>query len=335
MSNTTRQDRRLPNNRDPIAGTTLLGSFRVVGRIGAGSVSDVYLARQRRVGNRNVAVKVLKRIICAGKTPEAAVHRKRFLLEAELLGMFKSGRFAGLIDVGVLQDGVDRPFMVMEYLGGLPLSSYLQKGQKYTVPAAAKMVLLLAEGLEELHRFRVVYRDLSPANIIMEEAGPYGMIPRLFDLSHAIVSGIEPLEADGAAGAVLAGTPPYSAPEVTDHRADQRSDVFSLGAVFYAMLTAAPPIALRSPTWDDYRLAVQRLDRVPVKSLRQMIGKVPRGLEDVMCAALAPNPDNRYSSVAEFVADLCEVMLKSPQVRSAGKGGSQLANLITRFFLSR
>jgi len=322
--------------KDALPGKVLRGTFTIMGKVGAGAVSDVYVARQKSVGNRNVAVKFLKKVICASDTEESEVHRRRFLFEAELLSMFKSGVFAYLIDAGLLkEDGLERPFMIMEYLGGKDLAAHLAEGRRFSLDRAAAVALYLAEGMREVHRFKVVYRDLSPANVLMEEAGPLGLTPRLFDLSHAMVAGIGGLDEKGDAGALLVGTPPYTAPELLNGKSDGRSDLFSLAAVFYSMVAGKPPLALRVNTWDDYRAAVSKRGQIPEEPLRKLVDKCPKGLDDVLLAALAPNPDNRYSGLDEFLVEFCDVLLKSPITYSGAGGKGPLAGLISRVLLGR
>jgi serine/threonine-protein kinase len=320
--------------RDTLPGKILLDRFLVAGRIGSGAVSDVYLARQKSVGNRSVAVKVLKRLLCESETPEALIHRQRFQFEAELLAMVKSNCFAGLVDCGVFNDdGIGRPFMIMEHLDGTTLIEPIRVGRRFTIGGAARITLLLAEAILDLHRFKVVYRDLSPNNVILEEGGPFGLVPRLFDLSHAIVPGVGGMDVSGGAGSLLAGTPPYAAPELRNAAGDERSDLFSLGALFYAMVTSMPPIALRAQTWEDYGAAVAGRRPLPEKSLKAVLGKVPKGLDAVLASAMEIRPERRYASVIEFMQDLCEVLLKSGLVEGPAGREGLLSGLISRIML--
>ncbi|MBM4353364.1 MAG: serine/threonine protein kinase [Deltaproteobacteria bacterium] len=320
--------------RDTLPGKLLLDRFLLGGKIGAGAVSDVYLARQRSVGNRNVAVKVVKRLLCESDTPEARIHRQRFQFEAELLAMVKSSCFASLVDCGTMVDeGVERPFMIMEHLDGTALSEYVKAGRRFTIGGAARIVLLLAEAMLDLHRFKVVYRDLSPNNVILEEGGPFGLVPRLFDLSHAIVPGVGGMDDSGGAGSLLAGTPPYAAPELRSAAGDERSDQFSLAAIFYAMLTSLPPIVLRSQTWEDYGAAVAGRRVLPEKPLKKYLPRVPRGLDAVVATALDVRPERRYPTVQEFIQDLCEVLLKSSLAKGTEGGDGFLSGLIARITL--
>lgn len=318
------------SRRDPLLGKTLLGRYDIVGRMGSGSVSDVYLARQSSVGNRNVAVKTLKRVLCASNSSEAAVHSARFRREAELLSLLRSSCFVRVFEVGVLEDeGVKRPFMVMEYLGGVVLGEQLKAGEALGLETALEHWLLLADGLIELHRFKVVYRDLSPGNVILEECGPRGIMPVLFDFSHATMVGIDGMDGAGEAGHILAGTPLYTAPEMSAGQGDERSDVFSLGALLYAMITARPPLSLRGSTWDDYLAAVSRGRKMPERSLRSFGVQAPRGLEQAIARSLSTSPDDRFSSVSELADAVCRSVVRSSELMGTnGVSGGLLTRLV-------
>lgn len=321
------------NGKDPLPGKRLLGRYDVVGRIGSGAVSDVYLARQQSVGNRNVAVKMLKKVICTSDTEEATVHRSRFNAEAELMSMLRGGCFARVLDVGAFQEDVVRPFVVMEYLAGVTMEEHLKAGQKFPVGPGIRFFLAIAEGVSELHHYKIVYRDLSPRNVILEEGGPHGMVPRLFDFSHSTLMGVEELEAEGTKAQLLAGTPPYAAPELALGQGDERSDVFSLAGVFYALISGAQPLELHSNTWADYITALSDLKSLPDRSLRDRGHKIPRRLEQVLATALSPKVDDRYPSVEQFVSAFCQAVLRSPGLLPRGAGDSFLLNLLSRFLV--
>ena len=324
---------KVRNDKDHLPGRQLLDRYVLVGKIGSGAVSDVYLARQASVGNRNVAVKIIKKVICTSTSEEAEVHRSRFKWEAELMSMLRGACFARILDVGILEDGGERPFVIMEYLAGVIMEEHFKAGQKFPLSTATRLFLALAEAVVELHRYKVIYRDLSPGNVILEEGGAYGLVPRLFDFSHSAVPGIEQLEAKGATGQLLAGTPPYAAPELALGGGDERSDVFSLAGVFYALASGAPPLELHSTTWADYVTALSGLRSLPNKSLRSRGLKVPRRLDQVLATALAPRQDDRYPSVGLFVTDFCKAVLRSPALLLREGGDSLLLNLMSRFLV--
>jgi len=325
--------RRSLSEKDLLVGGTLLKRYLVGSRIASGSVSDVYLARQASVGNRNVAVRVLKKVLCVSDSAEAAVHRQRFAWEAELMAMLRSACFVRILDTGIVMDEVERPFMVLEYASGDSAARPISEGRRLTVPDAARVALGVAEGLMELHSYRVLYRDLSPANVIIEEYAGVGA-PRLFDFSHATVEGVEPMAEGGGAGQLLSGTPPYAAPELSSGRGTVRSDVFSLGAMLYAMLTAEPPMGLRSASWQDYVSALSAGRKPYEKSMSRPGEKVPAKIEDVVRKALSVKPEERQASIAELATDLCDGLLSLPEI--AGRTASpSLLTSITRILLGK
>jgi serine/threonine protein kinase len=315
--------------RDELPGKSLRGIFTLAGKIGAGAVSEVYLGRQKSLGNRNVAVKVLKKVICASGSEAAAVHVNRFRFEAELLNMCKTPAFAAVYDCGTLRDGeVDRPYMVMEYLGGASVAAYLEQKRVFPPALAARVAVSLCEALQELHRYKVVYRDLSPGNVILEEGGAYGLTPRLFDLSHAMITGIDGMDSRGEAGEVLAGTPPFAAPELAAGAGDHRADIYSVAALFYTMVTGEPPLRLRSATWGDYAQAVSRVKTLPEVPLRKLRKGLPKRLDTLLASAMSPDPAARPESMGAFQDDLVVTLLDSSLLDEGREGLSLAAGLL-------
>jgi serine/threonine-protein kinase len=319
--------------KDLLLGATLLKRFAVERRVAGGSVSDVYLARQVSVGSRNVAVRVLKKLICTSDSPEARVHRQRFSWEAELMSMLRAACFTRILEFGAILDEVQRPFMVLEFVSGTALSDDVSLARRFPLAAAARTVLDVAEGLSELHGYRIVYRDLAPSNILMEEIQGTTR-PRLFDFSHATVDGIQDLDATGVAGQLLAGTPPYAAPELASGKGSVESDVFSLSALLYAMLVGEPPMGLRSTNWEEYVAALSAGRKPCEKPLSRPDARVPRKIEALVADALSVKPENRPKSVAEFTSRLCEGILSDSDILRGDSSGS-LLSAVTRVLLRR
>ncbi len=317
------------SERDTIPGRLLCNNYQVEGSIGSGAVSDVYLARQMSLGNRSVAVKVLKKMICASSRRSAAVHVKHFAFEAELLHLCKSTAFADVHDYGTLEDGkAIRPFMVMEYLGGALLSKYFEQNRQFPLPLAARIVLTIGEALSELHRYKVIYRDLSPSNIMLEEAGPYRLSPRLFDLSHAMRDGDDDDRQRMAVGKLLAGTPLYAAPELANGPGSSSADVYSLAAICYALMSGMPHIKLAANTWEGYTVAVDRVKTLPEVPLRKTHKNLPRALDSLIADSLSPNPANRVQSMAEFVSNFALIVLDSSLVEGDSEDASMSGALV-------
>jgi eukaryotic-like serine/threonine-protein kinase len=317
------------SERDTIPGRLLCNNYQVAGSIGHGAVSDVYLARQMSLGNRSVAVKVLKKVICASSRRSAAVHVKHFALEAELLHLCKSTAFAAIHDYGTLEDGdVKRPFMVMEYLGGALLSKYFEQGRQFPLPLAARIILTIGEALGELHRYKVTYRDLSPANVMLEEAGPYRLSPRLFDLSHAMRDGDDEDRQRSAVGKLLAGTPLYAAPELAQGPGSASADVYSLAALCYALMAGRPHIKLTSNTWEEYSAAMDKVKTLPEVPLRKLHKNLPRALDVLIEDCLSPNPESRVQTMAGFISRFALIVLDSSLVEGDPNDASMSGALV-------
>lgn len=317
------------SERDTIEGRLLCNIYQVAGRIGNGAVSDVYLARQTSLGNRNVAVKVLKKVICGSSDRSASVHVKHFALEAELLHLCKSSAFAAVHDYGTLTDcGIKRPFMVMEFLSGALLSKYFEQDRKFPLPLAARLVLTIGEALSELHRYKVTYRDLSPANVMLEEAGPYRLSPRLFDLSHAMRDGDAEDESRLAVGKLLAGTPLYAAPELAEGTGAASADVYSLAALCYALMAGRPHIKLAAHTWEEYSAAMARSKSLPEVPLRKIHKNLPRTLDMLIEDCLSPTPGDRVQTMAGFVSRFALAVLDSSLVEGDEDDASMSGALV-------
>ncbi|HKV77254.1 MAG TPA: protein kinase [Candidatus Sulfotelmatobacter sp.] len=211
-----------------------LGPYEILSPLGAGGMGEVYRARDTRL-DRIVAIKILPEHLSSNL--EA---RQRFDREARAVSALSHPNICHLYDVGQ-QDSTS--YLVMEYLEGETLGNRLRKGA-LPVDQVLKVGIEICEGLEKAHRTGVVHRDLKPANIMLTRSGAKLMD---FGLAKAPVSALrggfasnsletmsQPLTTEGA----IIGTIQYMAPEQLEGKeADERSDIFSLGAVLYEMVT--------------------------------------------------------------------------------------------------
>ena len=245
------------------------GRYRLGHPLGHGGMATVYLARDTEL-DRPVAVKVL-----AENAAGDDGLRKRFLREARLAARLSHPNVVGVFDAGE-DDG--RPFLVMEHVEGETLADLLARRVKLPAEEVRGLGQQAARGLAHAHSAGLVHRDVKPQNLLLREDGTLKIAD--FGIARA---------AEGTAltqaGTVL-GTAAYLAPEqALGEQATPASDVYSLGAVLYELLTGRPPIEVRS--FEDLAKAK------PIAPVRELAPETPRDLEDLVMRCLARNPSYR------------------------------------------
>jgi tetratricopeptide (TPR) repeat protein len=262
------------------------GRFRILERIGAGGMGEVYRARDAHLA-RDVAIKFL--------TPGAgqADHR-RMQREAHALSTLNHANIATIHDF-VHDEAGD--FVVMELIAGESLASRLKNGP-LDVPVALDIARQIALGLDEAHQHGIIHRDLKPGNVMVT---PKGQV-KIVDFGIA-----EPIRPDANAATVTfseagrtLGTLAYMAPEqIRGAPVDPRTDVWGFGAVLYEMLTGRPPFVEQNPLL----VADAVLNRVPARP-SALNSAVPDVVDRAIMRALNKSADERYASAGELTAAL-------------------------------
>ena len=305
--------------KDPLIGTLIQQRYQVVKRIGSGAVVDVYLAKQRVLGARRVALRVLKPALAEQNDKTGDAHNQRFLHEMQLASLFKGPAFARIIDGGMLNTTPKRPFAVQELLEG-PLLSELVAEAPPSWREGAALVLQLCAATEEMHAYGVLYRDFSPTNVIIEEQRGVGRVARLFDFSHATLEGVSLLDTDGSSEDMV-GSPVFSAPELGDlgEIPDRTADTFSLGALLFLSCTGRPPVRLPGTSdWTAWRTWIKDGRPVPEVPFK-VTPRAPAALDRIVTRALSISPGERYHDASELSADLRRVLgLKCEQDENSG-----------------
>ena len=271
---------------------TRLGPYEVVAPLGSGGMGEVYRARDTRLG-RDVAVKILPKELSAD-----TARKQRFEREAKTISALNHPNICVLHDVGN-EDGLD--YLVMECVEGETLAKRLEKG-----PLALEQVLKygaqIAEALEKAHRSGVVHRDLKPGNIMLTAAGAklldFGLAkptaPLASELTLTAVS--SPVTEAG----VVVGTFQYMSPEqIEGKEVDGRSDIFSLGAVLYEMLTGQRAFDGKSQL--SVASAILEKEPAPLCSIKSVI---PPTLDHVVKKCLAKSPEERWQSASDLASEL-------------------------------
>ncbi|MBV9331802.1 MAG: protein kinase [Alphaproteobacteria bacterium] len=260
-----------------------IGRYEVEGLIGEGSMAWVYRARDPEIG-RTVAIKVLK-----DRDGFDREYLARFQREAQSAGGISHPHIVTIYDVGWV-DGM--PYITMEYLAERSLAALLSEGKKLPLSQVLLIAVQLASALDFAHRRGVVHRDVKPENILLFDGGS---TIKLTDFGIARCESGEEVQRT-VAGTVL-GTPRYMSPEQASSRElDGRSDLFSLGAILYELLTGRK--AFDKNNLAMLMLQIMQQDPVPIASIDPT---VPVGLQRIVAKLLSKRPEQRYASGAQLV----------------------------------
>lgn len=286
----------------PLSPGTKLGPYEILSPLGAGGMGEVYRARDTRL-DRSVAIKILP----AHLSYDPA-RKLRFEREAKTVSALNHPNICSLFDVGS-QDGTD--FLVMECIEGESLADRLTKGPLPT-EQVLKIGTEIADALDKAHRSGVVHRDLKPGNIMLTKTGAKLLDFGLAKLAVAPISAVtltnvaasSPVTEQGT----IVGTFQYMSPEQVEGKEfDARSDIFSLGAVLYEMLTGQRAFGGKSQL--SVASAILEKDPPPITTIKPLM---PRNLDHVVRRCLAKDPDDRWQSARDLALELKSISATDP-----------------------
>lgn len=275
----------------------VIGDYLLLEQIGAGGMGRVYRAEHRTM-NRHVALKVLSRDI--------ATHSgllEQFFYEIRAVAKLMHPNIVTAFDAGSLGD---QHYLVMELVEGEVLADRIRRQGPMTSGEAALIVEQVAEALGYAHRLGIVHRDIKPSNLMLT---PNGTV-KILDFGLAMLG----KTAEGLTNRkIFMGTPEYMSPEQIENAdaVDGRSDLYSLGATLYFLLTGGPMFS-----GDKMHVAVAQLRQKP-EPLYVVRGDVDLRLDAVFQKLIAKSPAERYASADEVLASLGELNLSSLPVRAA------------------
>jgi serine/threonine-protein kinase len=263
----------------------IFGNYELCERIGQGGMGVVFRARQKDLG-RSVAIKMIRSGPLASEAELA-----RFQTEARSAATLKHPNIVTIHEVGE-EDG--QPYFSMDLIEGESLAQLVQR-RSPAPKRAAGYVETIAKAIDYAHSKGILHRDLKPANVLIDADGElritdFGLAKSLADDAGLTESG------------TAMGSPGYSPPEIAGGRRDQlgpASDVYSLGAILYDLLTGRPPFLADTPM-ETFRQSMDE-DPVPPRLLNR---RVPRDLETICLKCLEKDPAHRFDTAGELAAEL-------------------------------
>ena len=271
--------------------------YTVEREIGAGGMARVFLARER-TPPRMVAVKVM--------TPglNSAAFRARFTREIELTSVLQHPHIVPILAAEeclfVPDSEDDLCYYVMPWVEGESLRQRLLREKRLPLADALRITREVADALQFAHDRQIIHRDLKPENILLD-------VTRSLLADFGVARAISAAQQDVSltSEGVVVGSLAYMSPEQMAGKGplDARTDVYALACVFHEMIIGTPPLMTAGPT------SRPGLPVLRQALLDQGVGRaVTRGLEQVLCRALCPDPDQRYSSAAQFIVDLQQAL---------------------------
>jgi predicted Ser/Thr protein kinase len=278
-------------NPDPLIGHKVDGKYELVARLGEGGMSVVYRARRVHIGD-DVAVKIL-----TGKFVKDDAALARFRREARAAAMLRHPNVITIHDFGETDDIHAPAYIVMEFVKGTPLRELLHGEHHFSVERGVRLMRGICAGVNAAHRQGVVHRDLKPENILVIAPDDDFEVESV----RVVDFGLAKLLADAGAtstGSVV-GTPFYMSPEqCLGEPLDARSDVYSLGAMFYEMLSGRRPFESETVSGVINRHLVE-----PPPPLDTTLG-IPRRISTGIMHALAKDPDDRPQTASDLARQM-------------------------------
>jgi predicted Ser/Thr protein kinase len=264
-------------------GTVRLSRWKIVRRLGAGGMGKVYLAKHRKL-QKLAAIKILPPDLAAD-----AEFVKLFVREGRALARLKHPNIVEVYDIDQ-EAGVH--FLVMEYVEGVSLKELVEQSGLVSPRVAVNIAIDVGRALDHAHQHGFVHRDIKPGNILLGRSGEVKLTD--FGLVHEILP-----EASTWTDALL-GTPHYMSPEQARGKsADERSDIYSLGATLYVVLTGTTPFAGQ----DTVTVLLKVVNEVAAE-VRTLNATVPQDLTDLIGRMMAKAPSQRPASAAALLREL-------------------------------
>jgi serine/threonine protein kinase len=278
---------------------SVLGGFQIESELGRGGMGVVYRAHELSL-NRKVALKVLSQRLCADEE-----FVERFKREAQVIAAMNHPNIVNILTYG---EEKGYYYFAMEYVRGKDLSQLLQERSVMPLDEALAITEQVASALGEAAKRGVVHRDLKPSNIMVDESGRVRVTD--FGVAH-----LEDSAAQLTRTGLFVGTPEYASPEQAGGgRLDVRSDIYSLGAVLYRMLSGRPPVSGESPLKVVVKIATE-----PVTPIGEVNPAVPEPVRDLIGSMMARDVNGRFQTPGDLLKAIAGCRLRLQAVPSSAQ----------------
>lgn len=267
-------------------GMYIADRYEIIGKIGAGGMSDVYKAKDLTLG-RFVAIKVLK-----SEFSEDVGFVTKFRTEAQSAAALQHPNIVNIYDVGS-ENGLH--YIVMEYVEGITLKTYIEKKGQLSFKEAVSIAIQVGRGIEAAHNNQIIHRDIKPQNIMISTEGKV----KVMDFGIARAASSNTISSD------VMGSVHYSSPEQARNGfVDGKSDIYSLGIVMYEMVTGRVPFDGDTTV----AVAIQHLQEEMVKP-SAYAPNLPISMEKIILKCTQKNPDRRYENMSALLSDLRKALV--------------------------
>lgn len=283
-------------------GQMLADRYFLTRRLGRGAMGQVYLANDKNLGTRQVAVKTVRQDILNSDDLQEGEAIARFEREAMSAASIRHPHIVDVTDFGESEDGVF--YLVMEYVEGESLHKLLRREGTLPIKRAVNILRQIADGVDAAHEEGVLHRDLKPANIfIMQKKNKKDGFIKVgdFGLAKIVNQTVTDTSSDATPSSRgILGTPEFMSPEQMQPElgVDVRADVYALGTIAYLMLGGRTPF-----TGDLMELVMQKVIQDP-PSLSLLRSDIPDDVEKVIMSALERDPGKRISNVSDWITEL-------------------------------
>jgi non-specific serine/threonine protein kinase len=296
--NNQNSDNDLTRSHTPIVAGTMISHYKIIERIGAGGMGEVYLAEDTEL-DRRVALKFLPQHLCPDEDYRARFRREaqavarlnyraRFRREAQAVARLNHPNIIAVYEVSEYQG---RPFFAMELVEGQSLSE-LAASKSLGIERIIEIAIQICDGLGAAHEKNVVHRDIKPSNIIIDAYGR----PKILDFGLAAIRGSDQITRTGS----TLGTTQYMSPEHVENREiNHLSDLFSLGVVLYELVTGRTPFGR-----DNEAATLKAISQENPEPLARYKSDIPQEFQRIISKLLEKDSSVRYQSAAGVISDL-------------------------------